>query len=198
MSKVEFLKKRDEILSVTTELLMNHSYATVNISTIAQTCGVTKAAIYYHFKNKRELVKECLSIMLKEVHYIFASSADRAIPIKEKLTLICGDLINLTQSNPGMLTIFLRSLSERELMTIFEEMNTEVDLLFDEIGQIIRCGLEANEVREKIDPKLVSRMLTGTVVMYLQTNIISNNKINLDPAALIDVLFNGIANCKEK
>ena len=56
----EMSEKKAAIMKVATDLLMTNSYAKVNMSTIADACGITKAGIYYHFKNKEELIGECL------------------------------------------------------------------------------------------------------------------------------------------
>ncbi len=46
---------RDAILDTSAKLFNEHGYSEVSIRDIAQACGMTNAALYYHFKNKEDL-----------------------------------------------------------------------------------------------------------------------------------------------
>ncbi len=46
---------REAILETSAKLFNEKGYTGVSIRDIAQTCGVTNAALYYHFKNKEDL-----------------------------------------------------------------------------------------------------------------------------------------------
>jgi AcrR family transcriptional regulator len=46
---------RDAILDTSAKLFSQQGYKEVSIRDIAQACGMTNAALYYHFKNKEEL-----------------------------------------------------------------------------------------------------------------------------------------------
>jgi len=46
---------RDAILDTSAKLFSQHGYKEVSIRDIAQACGLTNAALYYHFKNKEDL-----------------------------------------------------------------------------------------------------------------------------------------------
>ncbi len=46
---------RDAILDTSAKLFNQYGYKEVSIRDIAQACGMTNAALYYHFKNKEDL-----------------------------------------------------------------------------------------------------------------------------------------------
>ena len=46
---------RDAILDTSTKLFSQRGYKGVSIRDIAQACGMTNAALYYHFRNKEDL-----------------------------------------------------------------------------------------------------------------------------------------------
>jgi AcrR family transcriptional regulator len=46
---------RDAILDTSAKLFSQYGYKEVSIRDIAQACGMTNAALYYHFKNKEDL-----------------------------------------------------------------------------------------------------------------------------------------------
>ncbi len=47
---------REVIIETSAKLFNQQGYTGVSIRDIAQACGVTNAALYYHFKNKDESV----------------------------------------------------------------------------------------------------------------------------------------------
>ncbi len=51
---------KDKILDVAEGLFTERDYKSVSIRDIAQACGVTNAALYYHFENKEMLFAEVL------------------------------------------------------------------------------------------------------------------------------------------
>lgn len=188
----EAKSKRAEIMQVATELLLNNSYANVNMSKIAKACGITKAGIYYHFKNKVELITECMHTTLQDLNVIINSHCSENIDVREKLYKISADIYKVGHSNPGMLTLFLRSITEPEMRSILSSMHDEVDRFVREIGEIMKLGIEAGEVRDSIDPLLASRMLLGTFLMQLQHFTLVNSDEVFNPSDAVDILFNGI------
>ncbi|MBT3339121.1 MAG: TetR/AcrR family transcriptional regulator [Anaerolineae bacterium] len=51
---------RDHILDTAESLFTEHGYKSASIREIARECGVTNAAIYYHFPNKESLFAEVM------------------------------------------------------------------------------------------------------------------------------------------
>jgi len=51
---------RDHILNIAETLFTEHGYKSASIRDIAHDCGVTNAAIYYHFPNKESLFMEVM------------------------------------------------------------------------------------------------------------------------------------------
>jgi hypothetical protein len=57
---------RDAILDTSTKLFSQHGYKEVSIRDIAQACGMTNAALYYHFKNKEICFWPCCGATTKD------------------------------------------------------------------------------------------------------------------------------------
>ncbi|WP_250279559.1 TetR/AcrR family transcriptional regulator [Frankia sp. Cppng1_Ct_nod] len=58
---------RDQIRSVALELFAEQGYDKASLREIAERLGVTKAALYYHFKTKEEILVSILRDLLAEV-----------------------------------------------------------------------------------------------------------------------------------
>lgn len=52
--------KKDEILDVAKNLFMKNSYEGTSMDLIAKEMGFTKAALYYHFKSKEEILTQIM------------------------------------------------------------------------------------------------------------------------------------------
>ncbi len=135
----ELSEKKAEIMQVATELLLNNSYAKVNMSTIADACGITKAGIYYHFKNKKELIRDCLGNTLGDINSVIYAHCTKSVTVREKLKLISGDLYKLGKDTPGILALFMRTISEPEMRDILSSLGEEVEMFLREMGEIIKC-----------------------------------------------------------
>jgi TetR/AcrR family transcriptional regulator, transcriptional repressor for nem operon len=59
---------RDFIIDEAYSLFLNHSYEGVSISKISDTIGLTKGALYHHFRNKEELYRAVI-----DEHYPISS-----------------------------------------------------------------------------------------------------------------------------
>ncbi|NQU30229.1 MAG: helix-turn-helix transcriptional regulator, partial [Anaerolineae bacterium] len=59
---------RDHILDIAETLFTEHGYKSASIREIAHDCGVTNAAIYYHFPNKESLFMEVMQRHAERLH----------------------------------------------------------------------------------------------------------------------------------
>jgi len=68
---------RDRILEVATDLFIERGYEGTSLREIAEQVGVTKAALYYHFSSKEDLVRALLQPMDEMQATILAEVAER-------------------------------------------------------------------------------------------------------------------------
>ncbi len=58
---------KQNIVKTALELFLQNGYEKTSMNDIARKVGITKPAIYHHFKNKDELIHEVLSIFFREM-----------------------------------------------------------------------------------------------------------------------------------
>ncbi|HEX6468927.1 MAG TPA: helix-turn-helix domain-containing protein [Streptosporangiaceae bacterium] len=63
---------REKIRSVALELFAEHGYDKTSLREIAERLGVTKAALYYHFKSKEDIVASLFEDVLLDIEEIIA------------------------------------------------------------------------------------------------------------------------------
>ena len=52
------MSKKEEILKIALSEFAKNGYENTSLDSIAKKCGITKPAIYYHFKSKSELFSQ--------------------------------------------------------------------------------------------------------------------------------------------
>jgi AcrR family transcriptional regulator len=65
---------RDQILEVALELFVAEGYETASISEVAERLGITKAAVYYHFPAKEDLLLTLVGPFLDHVDEMLATA----------------------------------------------------------------------------------------------------------------------------
>lgn len=60
------METRDLILHKALKCFLKDGYDGASISIIAEECGVTKGALYHHFKNKDEIFFECIDLIYRD------------------------------------------------------------------------------------------------------------------------------------
>lgn len=76
--------RRNEIIDTSLKLFANQGYHSTNLDSIASEIGVTKAALYYYFHNKEEIIRAILNRSIKRMNQILEIGKSSLSP-KEKL-----------------------------------------------------------------------------------------------------------------
>ena len=69
------LETREVILKTAIRLLSQHGFASVSMNDVVRESGVSKGGVYWHFKNKDDLVLAVLDSLLCLMTLLLASSA---------------------------------------------------------------------------------------------------------------------------
>lgn len=92
-TKEDAEKTRQDIIDAGIRVFSRKLYAVVNMSDIAKEAGVTRGAIYWHFKNKSDLFMEIHNLVVKEIEIIVSSSITQGITLKDRTFSILNNLI---------------------------------------------------------------------------------------------------------
>ena len=93
---------RKKILDVAEGLFTEHGYQSVSIRQIAQACGLTNAALYYHFDSKEALYKEVLEHYTARLGQRMRDAAAGHRTIKEQVVAILIAYVDLVASRRSL------------------------------------------------------------------------------------------------
>ncbi|MFG1920733.1 TetR/AcrR family transcriptional regulator [Cryptosporangium sp. NPDC048952] len=99
---------RQRILDAATKLFEQRGFAGTSIRDLAVLCGMTKAALYYHFPSKEEVLQALITPFLDDVDRIVAATAagqwSRAELVKRLITQMNerGEFLTAVLSDPSV------------------------------------------------------------------------------------------------
>ncbi len=123
---------RQRILDVATDLFISQGYDGTSLREIAEQVGVTKAALYYHFASKAEIVAALLE-PFENIQQEWVSGVS-ASPTDEEWADALGGVIDWMVDNRRLFQLFDRN---HEVFERLHDEGTQHHELHDKIGQIL-------------------------------------------------------------
>ena len=124
-SKEDTQLTREKIIESAFESFFELGYAETSLSLIAENAGMTRGAIYWHFKDKNELYREVVKIAAEKADVVkFAYSLSEDLSYKER-----------------MLSLFLFSQNNRYVDFIYKTINQiSVYKEFEDLFEMIKLN----------------------------------------------------------
>lgn len=79
---------REQILDVALDLFIEQGYDKTSLREIAERLGVTKAALYYHFKSKEDIVRSFTEDYVHELDALLAWASDQPLDAEGRAELL--------------------------------------------------------------------------------------------------------------
>jgi len=135
---------RHRILGAARDLFCSHGYERTPLRAVSDSLGVTKAAIYYHFKAKEELLVAIVGPLLDRIDVLIDSAGPRLGSSTERRAFLAGYVDQLT-SDVGIVAILLRDpgVGEHFLGQRFASQHNRMRILLgagDEPASVIRTA----------------------------------------------------------
>ena len=178
------------ILKVALNIFSEKSYEISTLNDIASAAGLTRGAIYWHFKDKNDILKELTTIHLIEFlnklnFQLYIEGEDSLKTIKKLFDLYFEHFLD-NESNMKFKKIIDGKMSFNEnnpfVLEIFKEI---IDKLLYDLNQTIIYGQGRNEIRKDID----ATFLTTTIISLL---------MGLDKIMNLNKHYENILNNREK
>ncbi len=155
----------EQILFTATNLFIQKGYHGLSMREISDALNVSKAALYYYFKDKEELFLAILRLYLDNMNTALNHIILEPITSSQKIRLFMEYV--LTQPGPQRATI---RLSIQEITHISLEARQGFDKIYrekfvDKIQSILQTGMEDNEFRE-INTEIAVWALLGIMFPY--------------------------------
>lgn len=170
-TKEEAEQTKNNILVAALDVFDEKSYDTATLSNIAKKAGVTRGAIYWHFDNKfdilRELVQMYFGKFLNDVYVEMDENKESAI---ETITILFDSYAKNILNNPE--TVKFRRVIEHKIS--FTEDTEQIEDLFgsfkskllNTLLELIKKGQEKNEIRTDMSAEFLSLSMMSLIIGY--------------------------------
>ncbi|MDQ3423816.1 MAG: TetR/AcrR family transcriptional regulator [Actinomycetota bacterium] len=151
---------RDELLDVVVAEFIARGYDATSMEDIARATGLTKSAVYHHVAGKQALLElalaravDALFAVLDEPGATSGAPVDRLEHVVRRATQVLVALL-------PYVTLLLRVRGNTAVERAALDRRREFDR---RLAALVQDAMEAGQVRADLDPRLVTRLLFGTV-----------------------------------
>jgi AcrR family transcriptional regulator len=124
----------EEVIDEAARMFVENGYYRTTMQDIADSFGVTHAALYYHFRNKQDILAEINSRALKELLAMATEVSRSEATPGEKLATAFRHHMSVVARNPAFVATFLEhdlEIPASRLATITKMRRTYTDMLRD-------------------------------------------------------------------
>lgn len=153
----------EEIMEATYRALLKHGYADLSISRIADELDKSKAAIYYHYDTKDDLLVAFLEFAVDRFEEMIETETGDEPP--EDLEHVIEKLLPLQpdEEQRQLQAVLVGLRSQAVTNEVFREQFTQIDeRLAATVRSIVECGIDDDTFRD-VDPSRVAEHILATV-----------------------------------
>jgi AcrR family transcriptional regulator len=156
---------RRQLMNVAIDCFAKYGYGATSIDRIAKAAGVTKGALYYHFKDKEELLFEAVKSRVGQFERVVigdvAPLADAPAALR-RLARICFEHATMSNHRRMIVTLMVEALDTHpRLAKLFRDMMQRFRTF---LTDIICAGQQRAQFRSDVDAGLAAEVFAGAVM----------------------------------
>ena len=184
---------REQILSSAAQLFIEQGYYGLSMRQIAESVGVTKAALYYHFDDKEDLFLAILVRHLERLEVLIVEIQNEENNCRDRIRLLVRRILGQPVEQRAIIRLASQEMAHLREETRKSFGETYHNRFIYRIEKIMAVGIDAGELRS-MDPKLATWSLLGMMYPYFYP--VHSNDINLSNEAidqLVKIFLDGAA-----
>jgi AcrR family transcriptional regulator len=156
---------RRDLMDVAIDCFAKYGFQATSIDRIAKAAGVTKGALYYHFKDKEDLLFEAVKQRLGQFERRVASDLDAAGTAPSALreaARVCLDHATKSNHRRLIVTLMVEALDTNpRLAEVFRAMMQRFRTF---LSDIVRRGQRERTFRADVDPAVAAEVYAGAIM----------------------------------
>ena len=150
---------RDHILDIAEKLFTEHGYKSASIRAIASECGVTNAAIYYHFPNKESLFAEVMHRHAECLRDKMILAGENISTPREKIMAILNAYINAIAGQHA--PIFMLHRDAKHLKGHGSHRGKLMQFISQPLAETLNLAQQTSQIQERPSAEESAAMLLG-------------------------------------
>lgn len=151
---------QDDLVAVVARVFIERGYEAASMADLARASGLTKSAFYHHVSGKEELLRLAVNRALDALDGVFAELSAAADGPVQRLELALRRTTEVLVAELPYVTLLLRVRGNTDVEREAVARRRAVDA---RLADIVREARDAGEIRDDVDPRLVTRLLFGMV-----------------------------------
>ncbi|WP_437283849.1 TetR family transcriptional regulator [Sorangium sp. So ce406] len=174
-TKEEAAATREQILDAALLVFSRKGYSAATLQDVAAEAGLTRGAVYWHFKGKAELYAALVGERFAKASEVLAEAlSPRYSPLESIERLLTRSLEYLEEDAEYRavlsITLFKTELTP-ELEPGFQQKIASQRRLVDRVADLVRKGIAAGEIDRATDPKAAAlaavSLVNGATALHL-------------------------------
>ncbi|HSF22339.1 MAG TPA: TetR family transcriptional regulator [Burkholderiales bacterium] len=198
-TKDEALETRGRILDAAERVFSEHGVSRTSLEDVARAAGVTRGAIYWHFKDKGDLFAAMVSRITLPMEAMVARSSDESVddPIGSLKKCAVSALMR-TATDPQVRRVFDVVTHKCEYLGEMAGVNNRVSAVqkgcVDRAEQAIRNAIKRGQLPASVNPRLAAVGLDAMLYGLISNWIANPGYLRLErqAEAMIDLFLGGL------
>ena len=182
---------RERIIATATGLFVQRGYEGVAMREIAEACGITKAALYYHFDGKPDLLNAICVSYLAEIAGVVEASADHGTP-EPRLRWLVEQLFALPPEQRAIMRLAMHEVGQLQPEQRAAFAADYRARFIGPLQRIVSEGTASGAFTAK-DPAVVVWVLLGMLYPFFAPPGTGPSTGPETIADLLDVFFHGLS-----
>ena len=193
MTTAEPLDVPERIMEEATRLFVTRGYHGISMREIAEAVGVSKAGLYYHFKDKEDLFIAILTTNLEQIDRMITQARQTGQTTREQIRQIIEAILGQAPHQRAIIR-----LASQEMAHLSQTARDQFDQLYqakfiDQLAAILREGRARGELRP-INTSVATWILLGMAYPYLSPTQARGADVTREAVtAIISIFFDGVA-----
>jgi len=188
-------EQRQKLLDAGIELLSRKTFTEISMDQVAELSGFSKPMIYYYFENKEGYYRAVAGRLFDIAEGMLESVMQTDLPLRENLKRYVDMRLRMVEEQPGLVRAFLSILYDPNIGLLLDNARERFDAMrADILDPLFDRAVERGEIDPGTNRMLVLMMMNSTLIAHtLRMTAKLPCEIQLDPAGMVDILFDGIS-----
>jgi TetR/AcrR family acrAB operon transcriptional repressor len=197
-TKEEAEETKRKIVDAAVGLFEINGYEATRIEDIAEKAGLTRGAVYWHFKSKFELYGYILSMFERQLDRLVEESRHETASPVSRLRWLIINMITRQEILVGfrqMKMVAVSNLKVIETSSVLQKKGEKAaDKYMNVLGRIFADGIAAGEIRKEVDPVHAAWLTAFFVTGAIGLNLHKPGLVELQESVpdIVDLFLKGI------
>jgi TetR/AcrR family transcriptional regulator, acrAB operon repressor len=198
-TKVEALVTREQLLDAAERVFREHGVARTSLAEVAAAAGVTRGAVYWHFKDKADLFEAMCERATMPLDALLSESAvapcaDPLTALRELSIAVLNCLATDPRAQAVFEVIFHKTELTGELATVAGDRERERCQCLENVERLVQQAVAVGQLPSDTDTALTARLVHACVAGLMREWVLDKTAYDLAQRApaFIDAIMAGL------